>query len=332
MNEVLSQQEIDTLLKALNAGELDPETIKQEDEKNRVKAYDFRRPIKLSKEYINTLHMIFENFSKIAGNLLTSQIRANAAFTLGAVEQISFDEFIRSTPNPTMLGVFHSKPLSGNQMLELNPQLCMQIIELMCGGAQSDFNKNISRKDFFTDIEVGILEEVISSLLKAFEAAWSEIAEIETIIDDIETNPQLIQNMSPNEPVILISFSVVILENKSFMNICIPYMSIENIMEKLSFKNWFDLDKSDSNENRELIEQSLVHSDVELKVELGRTIITIDDFLQLEEGDIIQLGIKTDSPLRMCVEDQFHYYVRPGEINGKLAVEVLQYVEEDVEQ
>lgn len=332
MNEVLSQQEIDTLLQALNTGELDPEAVKLDEEKNRVKPYDFRRPIKLSKEYINTLHMIFENFSKIAGNLLTSQIRVNAALSLGAVEQISFDEFIRSTPNPTMLGVFHSKPLNGNQILELNPQLCMQIVELMCGGSQSDFSKNISRKDVFTDIEVGILEEVISSLLKAFEAAWNEIAEIETVIDDLETNPQLIQNMSPNEPVVLISFSVVIHEHKSFMNICIPYMSIESIMEKLSLKNWFDLDKNQSNENRGLIEQSLIHSDVELKVELGRTIITIDDFLQLEEGDIIQLDIQTNSPLRMCVENQLHYYVRPGEMNGKLAVEVLQYVEEDVEQ
>ena len=332
MKQVLSQQEIDSLLNALNTGEIDAQAMKEEEEKNKIRSYDFRRPIKLSKEYVNTLHMIFENFSKIAGNLLSTQIRTNVNLTVGAVEQISFDEFIHSIPNPTLMGVFHSKPLNGNQVLEINPQLCLQIIELMCGGGESKIGRNNTRKETFTDIEMGILEEIIDSLLKSFESAWSEIIDIETEIDSMETNPQLIQNMSPNEPVILISFTVDVFNNNSFINVCIPYVSFENIIEKLSFRNWFDFEKESGDLNKEVLSNRLMNSIVELEVGLGKSIITVDDFLHLEIGDVLQLDMKNTDPLKMYVEDKLHYLVKPGEFNGKLAVQVLQYIEEDVEQ
>lgn len=104
MKQVLSQQEIDSSLNALNAGEINPESMIEEEEKNKVRAYDFRRPIKLSKEYINTLYMIFENFAKMSSNIISTQVRTNVNMTLGAVEQISFDEFVHSIPNPTIMG------------------------------------------------------------------------------------------------------------------------------------------------------------------------------------------------------------------------------------
>ena len=331
MKQVLTQQEIDSLLSALNSGELDPDALKEEEEKNKVRTYDFRRPIKLSKEYINTLYMIFENFSKLAGNLMSTQVRTNVSMKIGAVEQISFDEFIRSTPNPTLMGVFRSKPLSGIQLLEINPNFCEQIVELMCGGFESDYSKRIRKKDKFTDIELSILEELLLSILKSYEAAWSEIIEIDTSIDLIETNPQMIQSLSPNEPVILASFTMEIFKEKSFINLCIPYISIENIMDKLSLKNWFDFEKESVEENKEIISERLMSSDVNLEVSLGKSSITVNDFLQLEKGDILQLDMDINAPLRMYVEDKLHFLVKPGVYNDKLAVEVLQYIEGDVE-
>lgn len=331
MKQVLSQQEIDSLLNALNTGEIDSFSIKEEKEKSKVRSYDFRRPIKLSKEYISTLYMIFENFSKIAGNLLSTQVRTNVNIELGAVEQVSYDEFIRSIPKTTLMGIFRSKPLSGVQIIEMNPQFCLQVIELMCGGTNSSYIKNASKKEKFTDIELGILEEMVMGLLKSFEASWREIIDIKTDLDLLETNPQLVQNMSPNEPVILISFTADIFNNKSFINICIPYVSFENTIEKLSFKNWFDFEKESNEKDKEILSERIMSSVVNLEVILGKSTITVDDFLQLEIGDILQLDIKTVDPLKMYVEDKLHYLVKPGEYKGKLAVEVLQYIEEDVE-
>lgn len=332
MKQVLSQQEIDSLLAAINTGEINSDTITEEREKGKIRSYDFRRPIKLSKEYINTLHMVFENFSKIAGNLLSSLMRSNIKISLGAVEQISYDEFIRSIPKSTLLAMFRSKPLTGIQILEINPQFCIQAIDIMCGGLESNSSRLPDSKEGFTDIELGILEEIVSSILRSFEAAWAEVIEIETDLDSLETNPQLVQNMSPNEPVILISFAVDVLETTSFMNICIPYVSFENVIDKLSMKSWFDFEKEEvDGHNHEIIENRIMSSTVDLEVVLGKSIITVDDFLRLEDGDIIQLDLKTADPLKMYVEDKLHYLVKPGHINSRLAVEVLQYIEEDVE-
>lgn len=332
MKQVLSQQEIDSLLNALNSGELDPAMLKEEEEKNRVRTYDFRRPIKLSKEYINTLYMIFENFSKLAGNIMSTQLGTNVRMKIGAVEQISFDEFIRSTPNPTLMGIFRAKPLTSTQIIEVNPYFCEQIIDLMCGGNEANYGKKIGKRERFTDIELGILEEVVLGILKSYEAAWGEIIEISTTVDSIETNPQMIQNLSPNEPVILTSFTVEVFDEKSFINLCIPYMSIENIIDKLSMKNWFDLEKESVEENRDIISERIMASDVNLEVSLGKSSITISDFMHLEKGDILQLDMKINDPLKMYVEDKLHFLVKPGVFNDKLAIQVLQYIEGDVER
>jgi len=331
LKQVLSQQEIDSLLNALNTGEINPEEMKQEEEKNKVRAYDFRRPIKLSKEYVNTLYMIFETFAKSASNVLSTMVRTNINMTLGAVEQVSFDEFVHSIPNPTIMGVFHTLPLNGNQIMEINPQFGIQIIELLCGGAKTKEKKG-QKKEKFTDIELGIVEDMIQNLLKVFKSSWAEILDLEPELDNLETNAQLIQTMSPNEPVVLISFVVEIFDTKSFINICIPYVSFENITDKLSIRSWFDMGKTyDDHRFRDQIAERLVQTDVNITVEMGRTVLTVDDFLHLEAGDIVQLDMKTNQPMKLYVEDKVHYLVQPGLYKEKMAVQVLQYVEEDVE-
>jgi len=170
------------------------------------------------------------------------------------------------------------------------------------------------------------------NLLKGFKLAWTETMEIEPVLDDIETNPQQLQTMPPNEPVVRISFGVEIFESNTSMHICIPYVSFENIIDKLSIKSWFDMERSyDENKYREMITDGLVGAEVAITVEMGKTVITVDDFLHLETGDIVQLDIGTDKPMKMYIEDKVHYLVQPGIHNEKLAVQVLQYLEEDVE-
>ncbi|MBP1744165.1 MAG: fliM [Firmicutes bacterium] len=330
MKQELSQKEIDSLLNALHTGEINPKA-NEEEEKTRVREYDFRRPIKLSKEYMNTLNILFEKFAEISSDILSAQVRTNTAITLEAVEQISFDEFINSVPGITIMGIFHCVPLTGNQIIEINPQFGIQVVELMCGGTKSRDKKGV-KKDKFTEIELGIMEDMVENLLKGFRSAWTEIMEIEPVLDDIETNPQQLQTMSPNEPVVRISFGVEIFDSKSSMHICIPYISFENIIDKLSIKSWFDMERSyDENKYREMITDGLVNAEVALTVEMGKTVITVDDFLHLETGDIVQLDIGTDKPMKMYIEDKVHYLVQPGIHNEKLAVQVLQYLEEDVE-
>lgn len=331
MKEVLSQEEIDALLAALDTGEIDPELPQEDEDRSRFKSYDFRRPIKLSKEYISTLHMVFENFAKLASSQISTQVNASVTFNVEALEQISFEEFIKSIPNPTLIGIYHSKPLNGFQVIEINPQFSLQIVELVCGGV--GMSEPQSKKDKFTDIELGILEDLVLNLLRTFKTSWSDIVEIETELDILETNPQQVQAISPNEPVVLISLSVEMFSAKSFIHICIPYVSFENITDRLSIRSWFEVNKPQENAvYRHYIEERLMVVDVDLTVELGTTAITIDDFIHLESGDVVRLDTKTNGAMKMYVEDKLHYMVQPGELDGRMAVQIQHYVEEDVER
>lgn len=333
MDQVLSQQEIDRLLNAMDSGEIDQETVEEENEQAKVKSYDFRRPTKLSKEYINTLHMIFEDFSKVGSNLLSTQLRTNVSFQLAAIEQISYDEFIHSIPKFTLLGLLQSKPASGIQMIEMNPQLCMLIVELLFGGIevrqQANEMEEVSDKKSFTDIELAVLEEVVTQLAVAFKNSWKDIVELSTELEALDTNPQLLQNMSPNEPVVLVTFTVKILKIQTFINICIPYVFFEGIIDKLSFRNWFDSNQSSNQGEVDELQKSLNNVQLELEVLLGESQMNLSDFLHLAPGDVIKLDRKITDPLETFIEGKPFYRVIPGKKNDQLAIELIDKLEGD---
>lgn len=329
MKQVLSQEEIDSLLKALDSGTVPDLEEGEGDEKSNIKPYDFKRPFKLSKEYIDTLVMIFENFSKISAMIISNQLVSNVEIKLVAVEQISFEEFLRSVPSSTVVGTFTTSEFLSNQLIALSPQFSVQVIEMMCGGTNKKNPDDLKRTQF-TDIELSILEEVIAGFLKAFQSAWDEILEIKTQITSVESNPQMIQSISPNEPVVLVTCSSEIGEYKNFINLCIPYLSFDNIIDKLSIRNRFRYADTGNNDYSEIIGKSIMNVPVELEVALGKSRINVEDILQLEQGDLIELDMNIKEPLRMYVEGKGYYLVKPGQVEGKIAVEVIQYLEEDV--
>jgi len=339
VDQVLSQQEIDQLLSAMSSGELDEEIIEEESEKTKVKKYDFRRPTKLSKEYINTLYMIFEDFSKMSSSVLSTQLRTNVGFHLAAIEQVSYDEFIHSIPKFTLLGIFHSQPLNGVQLVEMNPQLCMLLVEILCGGLDSlqaqetfDQEKVIPPKKSFTEIEVAVLEEVVQQLLFVFEHVWQDTCELTTGLEGMDTNPQLLQNMSPNEPVVMVTFTIKVLKMETFINLCIPYVFFEGILDKLSFRNWFDSNQQGSAADTQELQKNLNAVDLELKVTLGDAQMNLADFLHLAPGDVVKLDRKITDPLDTFIEGEKFYKVRPGKYKDQLAVELLDKMEGEQEE
>lgn len=325
MAQVLSQQEIDSLLAAVESGEIDEEVL-EEAEKPKIKEYDFRRPVRLSKEYISTLSMIFEEFAKIASNILSTQVRANVSLQLASVEQVSFDEFVHSVPKFTLLNILHSQPMEGIQVIEVNPQVCLQLVELLCGSSSEVNTADVIEKEAFTEIELSLLEDIGVSLAQAFQAAWVDTVEMTTTLEALETNPQLMQSMSPNEPVVLTTFTVDLARSKTFINLCIPYLFFEGILDKLSFRNWFHTEKGTDHTDSNAIEESLQAVKIDTEVRLGQTEMPLEHFLQLEVGDIIQLDGKTSQPLVMSIENKPYCLVKPGIKGENMAVEILHYI------
>ena len=325
MNPVLSQEEIDALMAGMQSGEIDVAVL-EEKEQVKVKPYDFRRPVRLSKEYMSTLTMVFEEYAKISENLLTTQLQSSVSMDLKSIEQVSFDEFLHSVPYFTMMGVFHANPQPGIQIVELNPQICFQLVEIMCGSADEGvFTKEVT-KTYFTEIELAILEDIIQQFGVAFQNAWRDIVNLEVSLDSMETNSQLIQSISPNEPVSLVTFEIELLGNTSFLNLCIPYIFFESMLEKLSFRNWFHSGKEADASEHDNMEKSLQAVELNVEVTLGKTELSLESFLQLELGDIVPLQKRTSDPLILSIEKQPYYHDKPGILEDQMAVVVLQEI------
>ena len=328
MADVLSQSEIDALLAALSAGELSPDEVPKEEEKQKVKPYDFRSPQKFSKDHIRTLELIHDNYARIISNYLTAQVRMNVKVKIESVQQITYEEFIHSVPNPTILTVFRMPPLSGSVLFETNPAFVFQVIDVLLGG--SGIGKVKNRE--FTDIDKNIIKVVNSGLIYNLKLAWEDVLEVHPEIEGLETNPALNQTLAPNEPVALITFSVEMGKSSTFINICIPYLSIEKVLDKLVVQYWFqESDEDVLQSSREQLRERLNIIDVKLTAVLGSASLTVDEFLKLGIGDVVTLNEKTSSPVKLVVEDEPYYYGKPGIIGKNMGVEILDIIDKDVE-
>ena len=330
MSKVLSQQEIDLLMESVKSGEIDTELV-EEAEPVKIKAYDFRRPARLSKEYMTTLTMLLEEYAKIASNLITTQVRSNVSLRVASIEQISFDEFLHSVPYFTLMGLFRSEPQEGMQIVEINSQVCLQLLQLLCGSPDTRLSDTGNGKDSFTDIEIAILEEVVSNFGQALQLAFRDIIDLNVTMEAMETNAQLLQTMSPNEPVIMTTFIIELLEDQTFINLCIPYVFFESMLEKLSFRNWFHSGRTTDPSDKDNLTKNLQSVPVGVEVLLGKTIVSMDSFLQLELGDIITLDKPTHEPLVMSMDNLASYLVKPAVLGNKMAVEVLHSIGGDME-
>ncbi|NEU03481.1 flagellar motor switch protein FliM [Clostridium senegalense] len=327
MSEVLSQREIDALLLALSSGDLEADSLEVKEEKVKVKPYDFRRPQKFTKDHIRTLELVHDNYSRIISNYLTAQLRSNIKVNVESVQQITYEEFIHSIPNPTVLTLFKMPPLSGDILLETNAEFVLRMYDVLAGG--SGYKKPKLKE--LTEIEKKLIKVLNSGLVSNLKLAWEDVLDVQPEIQEIETNPALNQTLAPNEPVALITFTVEMFSTTMFMNICIPYLSIEKVLDKLVIRYWFSNDDELANEHKKKVRHRLDKVNVDILSILGKTEITVNDFLSLNIGDVITLDNNIDSPAEVYVEEQLTYIGKPGLSGKQRAVQIIEYISEDVE-
>lgn len=327
MADVLSQSEIDALLSALSTGDIAPEQIEQEEDKHKIKVYDFRSPQKFSKDHIRTLEMIHDNFARILSNYLTGQIRKNVKVKIETVEQITYEEFIHSVQNPTIMTLFKMPPLNGTILFETNLDFSYQVLDILLGGTGE--RKKTTKE--ITDIDKNIMYHISDGIISNLKLAWEDIIHVEPEIEGIETNPAINQTLAPNEPVALVTFSVEMGKSTTFINLCIPYISIEKLIDKLVVQYWFKNDETeDEAETRHKMERVLNPVDVELAAELGRTNLTVDEFLRLCSGDIIKLDNNASSPVKVLIENDEYFIAKPGKVGKNMGVSILDIINKDV--
>lgn len=327
MTDILTQDEIDSLLAAIQSGEQATEEFAATRADTRtVKIYDFRRPDKFSKDQIRTIQMMHETFARLTTTALSAQLRALVGVHVGSVDQMTYEEFTRSIPNPTTLAIINMDPLRGSAILEIDPGISFTIIDRLFGG-KGDPAK-ISRE--LTDIERSVMESIIVRILGNLREAWSTVLDLRPRLGNIETNPQFAQIVHPNDMVVLISFETKVGEVDGMTNLCIPYITIEPIITKLSAQHWYSsIRKGDTDENRAVIQQRLDLVEIPLRCEVGEVDLNLQDVLQLQMGDVVKLtNTSINSDFVVKVGDRKKFRAIPGRVGNRLAIQVGEGIED----
>lgn len=325
MSEVLSQNEIDNLLQALSTGELDVENIPDKDDKQ-ARNYDFARPAKFSKENLRTLEIIFEHYGRLLSTNLPVYLRKNIQVSVASSETVIFSELTNALSNPVILGIINFMPLTGNIIVEIAPNLGFAMIDRMLGGQGNPLNKN---RDF-SEIEMSILEKIMIICMQLMREPWKNVIDISPMLERIETNPQFAQVISPNDMVAIVTLNLKIGDVEGFMNICLPYFTMESIMDKLNTKFWFSTMQNKTDDNYEdYIETLIKKVDIPIKAVLGKSSIAVSDFVSLVPGDIIRLDTHVDNELEVYVGNIKKFKALPGSSKEKYAVRVTEVLREE---
>ncbi len=325
MAGTLTQEEINALLSSSASG-MEPqeeELLGSSTDSKHVRLYNFRHPDKFSKSHLSTMELIYEGFSRHLKTALFVYVRQSINFSLASVEQQSFEEYVESLPTPSSLITFKMKDLPGSAVLEISPELTFLILDRLLGGMGDQPTKV---RDL-TEIETVIIRKVSERILMAFRMAWSEIHDVEPSIESLETNPQLLQVVPPNEIVATATLEVRIGEATGAMSVCLPYLTLENVMPKLSRQVWFSA--KFEHKDGEKAENSKIRGNISkvklpVSIELGRTKISINDLLQLKPGDSIQLDTPANHDVRVLVNGRMKFYAQPGVIGKRLAVKTTR--------
>ena len=322
--DVLSQSEIDDLLSALSTGVVSAEAMKLEEKQKKIKTYDFKRPDKFSKDQIRTLYMLHENFARLVNSYLSANLRTLIHINVASVDQLTYEEFIRSLPNPSVITIFQMKPLTGNAILEINPNIVFSIIDRLFGGPGSPTTKPRA----LTDIEEAIIRRVINKILESLQEAWKQVVSIEPKLEVIETNPQFTQIVPPNDMVVIITLQTKIGQTEGLINICIPYLVVEPIVSKLTTTFWVasSMTKESTQESVAAVQRKLERTSIPLVVEMGKVSVTVQELLDLAVGDVLQLESKIESDLSVIIGSNEKFKCKPGLTGNKLAVQITKIV------
>ena len=325
MGDTLSQEEIDNLLKAFNDGDLNADDFSDTKEKQ-VKNYDFARPSKFSKDHLRTLEIIFENYGRLLSTNLPAYLRKNVQVEVVNAEANTYSEFANALSNPVILGVVNFAPLEGNIIIELSANLGFTIVDRMLGGGGAPLERN---RDF-TEIELIILERVLEVCTNLLVDPWESVVSIEPRLERIETNSQFAQFISPGEMTAIITMSVKIGSVAGLMNICIPYSCVEPVIDKLNTKYWYSsMKESDSGAYQEVIEDIIDYAKIPVKAMLGRSTISVNDYINIQIGDIIKLDTKVNDELEVYVGNIKKFTALPGATSDSYAVRVTSVIREE---
>lgn len=291
-----------------------------DDYKKGYKLYNFRRPDKFSKDHLRALQDVHREFSRQISLVLTAYLRMHIEIDVVSTDQLTYDEFMRSMPSPITIGIFELNPLPGQILLGVSFEVLSCIVDRMLGGVGISEN----RQRELTDIEEALAKKVIERTVKTLESAWSGIIPVQAEVVGLDNSYQMIQVATSGEIVALITFEVQI-AGKYFglISLCFPYPVLENVLAHLSTQHIFQTKGIvATTEERQKMIQKLNTSKVDLSVIYGSCDISLTEFLDIKEGDIIKLENKLNEDLVVMVNEEKKFFARPGTMKNNVCIKI----------
>jgi flagellar motor switch protein FliM len=328
MGEVLSQNEIDQLLNALNTGELDVEEMRTSAKTRQIKEYDFARPSKFAKDHLRTLEIIYEHYARLISTTLPAYLRSSCQVEVINSEAVAYSEFVNALSNPILLGIVDFYPLKGSIVVDMSVNIGFAIVDRLLGGK----GESLEKERDFSEIELAIIEKLMNIFVEQMIEPWKNVVEIDPRLEQIETNSQFAQVISPGEIIALITLSLRIGKVEGLINICIPFLCIESIIDRLNTKYWYSsMQESDQVLYSEFIEKRIENSKIPLSAVLGKSQITINDFINLQVGDIIKLDTKITDEVEVLVGNISKFRAKAGLFEKNNAVMITEILRKENE-
>lgn len=326
MSDVLTQSEIDQLLKELTQGGSGGGSADKEEEIS-YKKYDFRTANKFTKEQVRTLYNTYSTFSHLFSNYLSGTLRTVCQVEVLSAEELTYSEYTNSLQSPLILAIVDMPPLEGSTLIEMSPNIAYGIINRLLGGKGGDLESSKT----FTDIDIALVEKVLISMMGLIDEAWMRVLHIQSSLSRIETSAQFAQIVSYSEPTVIITISVKIGDEvEGFINICLPLCAIEPVADSMETSMWVSSKKIvHEEEDEKEIKRRLMNSKFDVVANFNDMSITLRDFMALEPGDVLALNHRVDEDLRISVAGIPKFVGKVGTFEKKYAVKITGKIEED---
>ena len=312
--ELLTNEEMSALLPQNPGG-----AAQERDKRQRVVPYNFRRPDRLAKEQVRSLYLLHDLFAHNLSSSLPLFLRAVTEVDLISVEQQSYGDYLRGLADPTAIFKIFADRLNGVFAIEMNSSIAFPVIDRMLGGE----GHAVDEQRAVTELELEVLEGFLAILIDSYREAWDPIVSFKTELQGHETHPQLLQIVSPNEVVVVITYRMQIGDAQGAMSICLPVTMLESVVEKFSQSSYSTAKAASPEATRSLLETiSTVRFPV--VAELQETPAMVSDLMSLSVGDVLRTSHRIEKNVNLCINGATKFAGKLAAFDGKMVVQVTQ--------
>ncbi len=312
MSRILSQEEVDALIVSSPAG------AGPRDDAAVATSYNFRRPDRVSKEQIRSLHFLHDRFARSAATSLSAYLRTTTELSIVSVEQSAYSEYLMALPDPTAFYALALPPFDALGAIELNPQVAFALVDRLLGGS----GESTAPERALTEIEQNVVEAVVKLLLEHLTETWRTVIEVHFQIQGRETRPQMLQVASWNEVVLQVTFDVKVGEARGLLNLCVPASLVESSGSNF-VQGWQQARREPTPSEQQWLAENLGSSPMAITADLG-TSMTTDELLRLEVGQVLSLGVPAGAEVDVRVADLVKFKGRLSSSSGRRAVRITR--------